>query len=97
MTAPPVDIGDPCGPHAEVTRLGRWWWRVAIHDGLMVYGPGGWGWRVFGRDRAERKARRELRRYLLNAERKSKPIEIWPRTPGKDPSHDQHLRPLYPH
>ncbi len=60
---PPLDL-DESGPVAEVTRRGRWTYDVLIRHGLMVCGPGGYPWHVFGRERAARKGRRELARYL---------------------------------
>lgn len=54
--------------HAEIRQVGRWTYRVSIHDGCLVYGPDGYGWRVWGRRRAERKARRELAQYLRREE-----------------------------
>ena len=60
---PPIDWPQD-EPTAEVTKVGRWKWRVRIVHGIMQYGPDGYGWHVFGRQRAERKARRELAHYL---------------------------------
>lgn len=57
------------GPHAEIVQIGRMTWRVSIHDGCLIYGPDRYGWRVWGRQRAGRKARRELGRYLEREER----------------------------
>lgn len=51
-------------PYATVTKVGRWSWRIVIIDGISTCGPDGGGWHVLGRERAERKARRELDRYL---------------------------------
>lgn len=51
-------------PKAVVERCGRWAYRIYISRGLMQYGPGGYGWFRFGRERAARKAGRELRRYI---------------------------------
>jgi len=56
--------GDERPPFAEITRIGRWTYNVVIRDGLTQYGPDGMGWHVLGSRRAERKARRELDRYL---------------------------------
>jgi hypothetical protein len=36
---------------------------VVIRHGLIQYGPDGYGWRVFGKARALRKASRVLARY----------------------------------
>ena len=55
-------------PYAEVTRRGRWYWSVAIQDGLTTYGPDGYGWLRFSRRGAERKGRRELARYMARVE-----------------------------
>lgn len=67
-------MGD--GPRAEVTQLGRWLYRVTIVDGLMVYGPDGYGWRRIGRGRAVRKARRGLARYTAAQRHRAAPIVI---------------------
>jgi hypothetical protein len=56
-------------PHAVVTKVGRWRYRILIHDGLTAYGPDGIGWYRWGRKRAARKAHRELCRYLARQER----------------------------
>lgn len=54
----------PREPYAEVKRYGEFTYTVKIIDGFMAYGPDGGHWFVLGRKRAERKAERELRRYL---------------------------------
>lgn len=51
-------------PRARVSRHGRWTYSVYVEDGLTRWGPDGCGWLVFGRNRAEAKGRRVLRRYL---------------------------------
>jgi hypothetical protein len=58
-------------PHAEVQRVGRWTYRVSVVHGLTCYGPGGSGWHVLGRRRAERKAARVLARYLRDQARQA--------------------------
>jgi hypothetical protein len=51
-------------PVATIQRISRWRWAVIIRDGMGTYGPDGYPWTVYGtRRRAERRARRELRRY----------------------------------
>lgn len=50
-------------PVGQVTRVGRFTYRVVIIDGMLEFGLDGHGWRVWGRDRAQRKATRELARY----------------------------------
>lgn len=55
------EINDP--PRVEIHRIGRWTYAVIIKHGLIQYGPNGGHWLVLGRKRAERKARRVLRRY----------------------------------
>lgn len=56
----PMSDFDLPAPYARITRAGRWTYSVRIVDGLMWFGTGC----VFGAARAERKAKRELRRYL---------------------------------
>jgi hypothetical protein len=51
-------------PHAEIEPIGRWTWRVFVSDGLTEWGPDGYGWRVLGKRRVERKAHKVLARYL---------------------------------
>ncbi len=58
-------------PRAEVQRLGRWSYRVSVQHGLLCYGPGGYGWHVLGRQRAERKGARALARYLRDEARRA--------------------------
>lgn len=68
--APPVEPPDPLPgepPRAVITRRGRWTYGIVIQDGISVYGPAYSGmvvgWNVLGRRRAEKRARKELRRY----------------------------------
>lgn len=65
MTLPDVD-GPPVGRVEPAgTFLGRPRWRVYVADGLMSWGPEGYGWHVTGtRAKAEAKARKVLARYL---------------------------------
>jgi len=56
---------------AVITQHGRWSWRVYIRHGISISAPGGYGWIVFGRRRAERKAARELARYVQERQRKA--------------------------
>lgn len=63
-------------PHAIVEQSGRWIYRIYITDGLMQYGPNGYGWHRLGRQRAERKARRELARYNRGRQRRTEAWEI---------------------
>lgn len=50
---------------AEVRKVGRWTYRVAITHGILQWGGWeGYGWHVWGRRRADRKATRELAAYL---------------------------------
>jgi hypothetical protein len=63
-------------PYAQITQKGRWTWLVSIHHDLMVYGPDGYGWTVFGRKRAERLAHRQLARYLQRERRPAETIRI---------------------
>lgn len=54
----PVQFDSP--PEAVIEQVGRWTWRVHICRGISSSGE----WHVLGRRRAEKKARRELGRYL---------------------------------
>jgi hypothetical protein len=47
-------------PEARVERVGRWTYSVSITHGVMSRGY----WNAWGRDRAERKARRKLASYV---------------------------------
>lgn len=59
-------------PFAEVEQIGRWTYRVRVRDGISCWAPDGMsGWRVFGRQRAHRKASKVLRRYLTMQHRKA--------------------------
>lgn len=63
--APASLPGEPA--RAAITRRGRWTYKIVIQDDIGVYGPASCGmvagWNVLGRRRAEKKARKELRRY----------------------------------
>ncbi len=48
--------------HAEISRAGRWTYRIRIVDGIGVISPSG-GWNVLGRQRAERRAAKLLAWY----------------------------------
>jgi hypothetical protein len=75
MSAAP-DI-DP--PVAIIKRLGRWTYCVYIKHGEAAYPRGLYGavgWAVVGKQRAERKARRELARYTKKMEYKSWSQEV---------------------
>jgi GrpB-like predicted nucleotidyltransferase (UPF0157 family) len=63
-----VATSEDDGPRAVVTRVGRWRYRILIHDGLTAYGPDGIGWYRWGQQRAAAKASRELRRYVAKSE-----------------------------
>lgn len=56
-------------PRAEIRQIGRWTYRVSVHHGVTVWGPNGCCWHVYGRRRAERKARRVLASYLRMQQR----------------------------
>lgn len=59
-------------PYAEIKPVGRWTYRVSVMHGLLSYGPNdGYGWLVFGRARAERKAAKVLVRYLRDEARRA--------------------------
>lgn len=63
-------------PHAVIQKAGRWTYRIYIDHGLTIYAPGGYGWHRLGRERAERKARRELARYNRDRQRRAEKWEI---------------------
>ena len=70
--------GEPC---AVIERVGRWEWRVFVEYTPtrclpMIYGTEGYGSRVFGRHRAERKARRLLRSFLRREGYEPERIEL---------------------
>lgn len=56
-------------PEARIERTGRWKYYVTVHHGITTWGPGGRGWAVLGRRRAERKARRLLTQYVRQLQR----------------------------
>lgn len=62
-------------PYAEITRMGRWLHSISIHHGMVEVRKEG-GWFAFGQRRAERKAARVLRRYLLAEQRRQNPIRV---------------------
>ena len=53
---PPIDLGEP---EAVITKTGRFWYSVSIHQDLTQTGP----WLRPTRRSAESKARRELVKY----------------------------------
>lgn len=61
-------------PRAEIRQIGRWTYRVSVHHGVTVWGPNGCCWHVYGRRRAERKARRVLTSYLRMQQRHAMPL-----------------------
>jgi len=56
-------------PRAVVQRIGQWTYLVRIDHGLLTYGPGGYGWHVWGRRRAYRKAKRVYAKFVRNRTR----------------------------
>lgn len=58
-------------PEAVVERPGRWRYRVYVRDGWVLWGPNGYGWAVFGRQRAARKAGRVIAGYVRDRERRA--------------------------
>ncbi len=72
MSAPKVPPGwldDLPKPRAEITRTGRWTYRVVVKDRLTQWGPNGYGWTILGRRRAEKKAIRVLAKYRREQQR----------------------------
>lgn len=67
----PAYFAAPDRPHAEIEQVGRWRYRIYITDGLMCYGPDGYGWYKWGLRRAKAKADRELARYLVKESRRT--------------------------
>jgi hypothetical protein len=63
-------------PHAVVERVGRWTYVVAVESGMTRWGARGYGWFVLGRKRADRKARKVLRRYHRDQARLAERYEI---------------------
>ena len=73
-------LGTDEPPYATLTSLGRGWWRIAIHHGLLLYGPGGCGWTRLGRRRAIHKAQRELARYIKRQHPETILVNVqWPK------------------
>lgn len=66
---PPAWLDNLPEPRAEITRAGRWTYRVVVKEGIGQWGPNGYGWTVLGRRRAERKAAKVLARYQREQER----------------------------
>ncbi len=60
-------------PYAEITQVGRWRYRIEIHHDLMVLTPPS---HRYGRQRAERCARRQLARYVRQQQRETNPTRI---------------------
>jgi hypothetical protein len=61
---PGAYLNDDEAPRAEIEQTGRWTYRITVHHGMIQWGLDGVGWTAFGRKRAERKARKVLRKYL---------------------------------
>lgn len=61
-------------PIAVIERVGNHTYRVSVRDGISRWGPYGWGWRVWGFRRAQRKARKVLAEYV---EREARRAEVW--------------------
>ena len=57
-------------PFAIVKQAGHFLYAITIHDGVFRWEPGGGGaWWAWGRKRAERKAKRLLRKHNLRQQR----------------------------
>lgn len=69
---PPVEIPDR-PPRAVITQTGRWMYHIDIEHNMLTTIE---GWTAFGRARAEKKARRVLRRYVVREARRKKSWEI---------------------
>lgn len=66
---PVIPLSAPVGePVAVIERAGRWTYRVYVQHDICRWGPDGYGWHVFGRKHAERKARKVLAKYLAQQE-----------------------------
>ena len=76
-------MAEPEPPFAEVKQVGWFTYRIVIRDGLSTCGPGFMGvvlgWRVWGRKRADRKARKVLAKYRAEQTRE----ERWEREARK--------------
>lgn len=55
-------------PKARITQSGRWTYHIEIVHGLMCETPGSF---ALGRGRAEKKAARMLRRYIIRTHRRA--------------------------
>jgi hypothetical protein len=72
---PPPRNTEP--PYATVRKTGRWRWAVIIRHGMIQHGPDGGPWTVHGtRNRAMRKAHRELERYRRDQQRKGEEMIV---------------------
>ncbi len=61
-TCPSCALVEAEQPHAEITRAGRWTYRIRIVHGIGTYAPVG-GWHILGRQRAEKRAAELLAQY----------------------------------
>lgn len=61
-------------PVATVTYIGRNTYAVQVTHGVIVYGPDGRSRIVFGRQRAEKYARKLLARYLITQTPPAEPV-----------------------
>jgi len=80
-------VAEPEPPYAEVKQVGRITYRIVIRDGISQCGPGFMGvvlgWRVWGRKRAERMARKVLAQYFAEQARNERwQREAWQVTDG---------------
>lgn len=68
--APFLDPFEREAPYAEIQQVGRWWWRITIRHGVMVWGPeGGSSWFLGKREWAEWRASHLLAKYWRIYER----------------------------
>lgn len=78
MTVEQQDALDEERPYAEVRRLGRFRYSVRLIHHIIQQGPGGDPWVKFGRERAYRKGRKELKKYMkwLNRRNQMERIDL---------------------
>jgi hypothetical protein len=76
MTTEQQDVLDNQRPYVEVRRLGKFRYSIRIIHSVMQRGPGGDPWVRYGRLRAFRKGRKELKKYVKWLDRRSRAERI---------------------
>lgn len=73
-----IDIDPNRGhePVAVIQRLTRFTYRVSVRHGTRRWGPDGYGWVIWGRNRAEHKASKALALYKRAEARRAETWEV---------------------